>query len=403
MNAWKPKPAGGTARIVPTAPVLREREDRLDALSRLAAKLGHDFNNHLAPILGYATMIKEDAGDNGTVCQYASVVEKVARQTTERLEEMLSAVRPQRRFHPMPTDLAELVKKEVSDWQATLAATAQITVRLNVAPCRLSLDHTHWQQVVRHLLKNAHYALGTGGTLEISLEPAAMDSQAAADLGLATTENFRLTVTDNGFGMTEETLKQAFHPFFTTRPKGTAHGLGLTLVHNVVRLHGGQVVLESREDEGTTVTIWLPAHSAPAPEKASPSHRMPAPVTTGLRTGRKILVVDDDAMVREVIKTALQRANFEAIIATNGQEGLEAFRKYSKDIALIVADVAMPVLGGLEMVQKIRQSQPSVPVVFISGEITVMPPELASSGTTMLVKKPFALKGFVETIKSQLG
>jgi len=403
MNAPKSKPKREALRA-PVAPALRAREERLDALNRLASKLGHDFNNHLAPILGYVTMIKEDAAGNAPVLHYASVMDHAARQTTELLDTMLSAVRPQRRFHLESTDLTALVREEAARWQAGLPANAQISVKLDLAPCTLTVDRAQWQQVVQQLLKNAHYALGTGGTLEISLQAAPVDEQAASDLGLSTTDTYCLTVADNGFGMSDETMQQAFHPFFTTRPKGTAQGLGLTLVHNVVRLHGGQIVLKSREDEGTTVTIWLPTTPVAAVDEIRPALTPQALVATGRLTGRKVLVVDDDAMVREVVKTALQRAGLVVVTAANGQEGLEVFHKHSKDLALIISDVSMPVLGGFEMVRQIRNGGVPVPVIFISGEIATVPAEFESPAVaTVLVRKPFALKGFVETIKSHLG
>lgn len=392
---------------MPRSPVLRARDDRLDALNQLASKLVHDFNNFLAPILGYVTMIKEDTEPNSPVRHYVAVMETAACQTTGSLEQVLSAVRPQRRFRKRPTDLALLIHEELLQWEATLTRTARITVKSRLDPCQVVVDPDHWRRVIQQLLKNGHYALGTGGTLNISLHDMLIDRERATDLGLATERVFQLIIQDDGFGMSEETLDRAFDPYFTTRPKGSALGLGLTLVHNVVRLHHGQIVLESREDKGTTVTVWLPAEAeASSPEDTNRLPEIPIKTAPVRREGRSILVVDDDAMVREVIKTALQRANLTVLTAHNGKEGLAVFRKHAKELGLIISDVAMPVLGGFEMLREIRQAGSTLPVIFISGETATIPSWFQSSGADddpVLIKKPFALKGFVETVRNRLG
>ncbi|MHB8523533.1 MAG: response regulator [Limisphaerales bacterium] len=391
---------------MPRSPTLREREERLESLKLLAGQLAHDFNNFLVPILGYVSLIKEDLGADSPAQQYATALETSARKTENMLDGVLLATRPQRRFRPKLTDFRALVERELDDWTGALPSNARITVTRKLAPCSLVLDEAQWQDAVRQLLRNARFALATGGNLEVALQPHNLTSELAAELGMASTDGFQLVVRDDGFGMAPEVVRRAFEPFFSTRPKNQGLGLGLTIVHSVVRLHGGQVVLESKEDGGTTVNIQIPI--------AQPEVELPvadgdqgrvAPAPARRPAGSKVLLVDDDPLVLEVIKACLQRAQFDVHVAYDGQAGLKLYKKQPRDWALIITDLAMPVMGGIEMVQQIRQIDPGAEVILVSGDVEASREEnIARLGLPQatLIKKPFTLKGLMEAIKPHL-
>lgn len=403
-----PATANPRHRVVPVpgSPALREREERLESLKLLAGRLAHDFNNFLVPILGYVSLIKEDLGADSPAQQHATALETAARKTETMLDVVLLATRPQRRFRPKPTDLSALVAAALDEWTGALPSNARITVTRKLAPCSLVLDEAQWQSALQQLLRNARFALATGGNLEVTLQPQTLARPLAAELGIASTEVVELVVRDAGFGMAPEVLRRAFEPFFSTRPKNQGLGLGLTIVHSVVRLHGGQVVLESKEDSGTTVRIQIPIAQpeVESPVAAGDKSRV-APPSARRPQSSQVLLVDDDPLVLEVIKACLQRAQFEVQVAHDGQEGLKLYKRHPRDWALIITDLAMPVMGGIEMVLQIRQIDPGAEVILVSGDAEASSEEnLARLGLPLatLIKKPFTLKGLMEAIRAHV-
>jgi CheY-like chemotaxis protein len=406
-------PSSGTSRakLVPaTCLVLRERDERLESLKSLAGRLAHDFNNGLAPILGYLSLIQEEVPAGSQARQYAQAMEKAARETEGLLETLLLATRPQRRFRPKQCDFTQLVERTIAEWSAALPDASQLAIQKSLCPCTLIVDEAQWQNVLKQLLRNAHFALATGGTLTICLQPQTLAADQAASLGIGACEVFHLVLHDTGFGMSAATLARAFEPFFSTRPKTQGLGLGLTIVHSVVRLHGGQVVLESAEDAGTTVKIWLPAKHeeiAAAPVEAPVSTPLAEPAAKAFTApGTKVLLVDDDPLVLEVIRACLQRAQFEIYVARDGQEGLRLYQKHAHELALIISDVTMPRLNGIDMVQQIRRMNPAMRVILVSGDAHATRQDALAAITPKpppLIQKPFTLKDLMDVVRAQLS
>lgn len=241
---------------LPPPAALRDRDERLQALKGLVAHLAHDFNNSLVPLMGYATLLKEDLGGSGS--PYLAKLEGCARRSQDLMESLLLATHPERHFSPRQVDFPDLLQRTIEAWLKALPASAQISLETSLAPCVLWIDEGQWSKVIQHLLRNAQGALAEGGRLEITLRPCTLTASQAADLGMSETQVFELSFEDSGCGMPEDVLKRACDPLFTTRPGSPTAGLGLTLVHSVVRLHGGQMDVESAEDAGTVVRIWLP-------------------------------------------------------------------------------------------------------------------------------------------------
>ncbi|HSH96404.1 MAG TPA: response regulator [Roseimicrobium sp.] len=390
----------------PTRPDLRERDQRMESLKFLAGRIAHDFNNYLAPILGYVTLIKEEVAGNASALEYAGSLEMSGRRSERAIETILLACRPQRRYRPETTDLSKLLQDEVTRWKAALPATAKIDVGSNLDSCVVHIDTTQWRSVIQQLLGNAHFALATGGHLQIELHPVRLDPEQQSALGIAGSEFFELSISDNGFGMPGNVVRHAFDPFYTTRPKGSALGLGLSIVHAIVRLHGGQVTLESEENRGTTVRIFLPTGALPVQEPLNQENTPAAAAPPHQSRGRKVLVVDDDPMVREVIRACLQRAGYDLHLARDGAEGLKLFNQLGDEIALIISDVTMPNLNGVEMYRKIRETNATIPVLMISGDADAkVESGLAQLGANRppLIKKPFAVKGLLEEVRKRLG
>ncbi|MGV3771911.1 MAG: response regulator, partial [Verrucomicrobiales bacterium] len=349
-------------RLVPADPEIRERDERLESLKAVVGKLAHDFNNFLVPQLGYVTLIKEDLAAGSMSAQYADTLEEAARKTEATLEHILLGMRPHRRFNPRQFDLSSLLLDATNAWERELPKTAQITVLKEIATgCELNGDSDQWVNLFNQLFSNARYALATGGTLEVTLSPEQLSPDKQAALGLSDSKVFKITFKDDGFGMSPAVLKRAFEPFYTSRTQVKVPGIGLTIVHSVTHLHGGQVEVATSDDIGTTLTIYAPVVPI---AQLKPSMRTPASKTT---LG-KILLVEDDPLVREVLRSSLQSHQKEVILAQNGEEGLHAFKKYLGNWDLIVTDVVMPKLNGIELFKAIRALDKEVSIIMVSGD-----------------------------------
>jgi CheY-like chemotaxis protein len=295
----------------------------------------------------------------------------------------------------------------VDAWQAGLPVSVIIAVEKKIDSCCTRLDPTQWRSVIRHLLQNARFALASGGNLEVTLKRQELTPSEVAELRVASHQVLRLTVQDNGIGMSDTTLRRACEPFFSTRPRTRAAGLGLTFVYSMARFHGGQIVIESEEDVGTTVTIWLPAVSVVADPPAFGTNtdfiRKPA---ARINSG-KVLVIDDDPMLLEVLKACLQRSHFEVQTASDGAEGWEIFKKQGEGLALVVCDVNMPNMDGIDMAREVRKVNARIPILLMSGEEDYAMVEglrrLDGLPLPPLLKKPFKLADFMRMVQQPLG
>jgi signal transduction histidine kinase len=228
-------------------------------MKELVGNLAHSFNNSLAPLTGYVTLLAEEIKPGSSGAQYLSKFEGSVGKAESMIESLVQATHPERTYLPKRTDLSALLQRTTEAWMKSLPASAQVDVQSHVEPCTLCVDEAQWTQVIRHLLRNAQTALADEGTLRLGLHQTTLTAAQAAELGMTDLTVYELVVTDTGGGMSEEVLERACDPLFTTERQAPMAGLGLTLVHSVVQLHGGQLELTSSEGEGTTVRIWIPA------------------------------------------------------------------------------------------------------------------------------------------------
>lgn len=380
---------------------VRIRDERLAALKAFAGRLAHDFRNSLVPQLGYATLVKEQTAEDSPALPFVAKLESSTRRLENYLDAILLAVRPERRFAPKPCDFAALVRRVLKAWKESLPEEASIRITVDMDPCELVADESQWAVAIEHLLKNARFSLATGGSLRIGLRARSLTPEQAAEIGLAATPSFQLVVQDDGFGMAESVLQRACEPFFTTRPKGQAAGLGLTLVHSVARLHGGQVVLESAEDAGTTVTLWLPA-SAPVPDLKR-SALQPAPGSAATAANAKVLLVEPDPLVLEATKSYLKRLPVEIVSTEDVKQGLKLFQRGRSEWRAVVAGAGLPGVSALDLCAQIRRWVPGISVILIRGDTgTGAEGALAELGSppAAVLKKPFALKTLADTLSA---
>jgi PAS domain S-box-containing protein len=359
---------------------LRQAE-KMEAVGRLAGGIAHDFNNILGGILGYAEMLAENAPPGSPLKRYADNVLTGASRASGLVDQILSYSRSQRGKR-IPVDLGTIVAEALELVRGSLAPAITLEAELPSAPLHVVGDETQLHQVTMNLCTNAIHAMGEGGTLRLTLEPA----DVAAERPLAHTtlragHYARLTVADTGSGMDEATLERVFEPFFTTKEIGKGTGLGLSLVYGIVTDSGGAIDVTSAPGRGSRFAIYLPRVDTPAAIEDAAA----GPIQRG--RGERVLVVDDEEALVAVTAEVLKHIGYEPIGCADGSAALAAFD--SARIDAVIADEVMPGLTGTELARALRRHRADLPIVLMSGYSGPMLTERALAvGITEVLKKP---------------
>ena len=388
------------ARRVPGDPQLRARDEKLESLKAVAGKLAHDFNNFLVPQFGYLTLLKEELPAASTGAVYSTRMETAGRQTEKYIESILLGMRPHRQFSPAEFSLSALVDSALDQWRAEIPPATEIELRRAIEPSTLPGDERHWRSAILHLLSNARYALATGGALDVTLKRRTLDGPEVQRLGLESDDVYELVVHDTGFGMPAEAVARAFEPFFTTRTQIKAAGLGLTIVHAVTQFHGGQVELQSVEDRGTTVRICLPVHGVTGRDKFLSVGGAPI----AAKPKRKVLLIEDDPLINEVLRDWLGRFDFEVQIATNPQDAAKHFERKRSEWSLAIIETDLSSGHAEEIFSQLVPSNTNLPWIFLAGR---RKPELTGIAATatppLVIQKPVTLRAFAEVVQRHIS
>jgi signal transduction histidine kinase/ActR/RegA family two-component response regulator len=326
---------------------LRQAE-RLDSLGQLAGGIAHDFNNILAVISGYADMLREELAGHPCLADVQAIEQAAARGSglTRQLL-IFSRLEPSR---PETLDLNAVAADMQRLLGRTLGEDIALSTMLSPDLPPITMDRSKLEQVLMNAVMNSRAAMPSGGRLTIA-------TSAEADGRFV-----RLTIADTGCGMAPEVAARAFEPFFTTKGRGKGTGLGLATAYGVVTDAGGTISLQSQPGQGTTVQVRLPA-GAPAPAAA-------APVATAVPAGgagRRILVVEDEDGVRDIVCRILTKAGYEVLAAGDPAEALKLCLDRNLRLDALLSDVIMPGMSGTQLAAELRQSRPSLPVLFMSG------------------------------------
>jgi two-component system, cell cycle sensor histidine kinase and response regulator CckA len=378
-------------------PLLRARDERLESLKAVAGKLAHDFNNFLVPQFGYVALLKEEMPGESGSAQYLSAMETATKRTESYIESILLAMRPERQLSVEEFSLDAVVNDALARWSAEAAPGMMVEVKHTVEPCTITGDAKHWRNAVGQLLGNARYALATGGRLEVELARKQLPGEEIVRLGLNTDDVYGLTVRDSGFGMSSSVAQRAFEPFFTTRTQIKAPGLGLTIVHSVAQVHGGQVELRSAEEQGTTVTVWIPANGFDA-RQVTGSGRAARP---GPGVKKKVLLIEDDPLVKEVLRDWLGRMGLEVHIAGAPEEADRMMKTWGAELSLVITETDLRGGKGEELYARLAEVNEGLPWIFLAGKRKPEIPEGVAEGTLapLIMQKPVTLRTLAEVVR----
>ncbi len=384
-----------------------QQAQRLENLGQLAGGIAHDFNNILAVIVNYATFVSDEL-DGASESDWAQRWEtargdvgqvKLAAERAARLTHQLLAFARREAVRPQVLDLDQVISAIAEMLRRTIGEHVELVTSLAGDLSPVLADPGQLEQVLVNLAVNARDAMPGGGTLtietaNITVEDGAIDGASPALPG----RNVLLRVSDSGTGMPADVIEHAFDPFFTTKAEGAGTGLGLATVYGIVSQAGGRIQIHSEPGAGTTFSITLPvtAEIAVLAAKHVPHQRSPR--------GETVLVVEDEAPLREVTKRIFARNGYHVITAGSGPEATEIVRGYQGEIHLLVTDVVMPHMLGKELAAEILAIKPDIGVLFISGYAQ---PVLTSQGMldpdAALLEKPFSEAGLMDKVAQVLN
>jgi len=363
---------------------------RLQSVGQLAGGVAHDFNNVLTVIVATCDAALDGLDDDSATSNDLRTI-KAAGQRAAGLTRQLLLFSRQDVRNPAIIDPNQLVADLRPLLSNTLREDVDLATTLEPTLWPVYADRTQLEQVLLNLAANARDAMPEGGKLCIETHNVELDEKRIEDLGapLSAGPHVQLQVSDDGEGMSDQTLAHAVEPFFTTKPKGVGTGLGLASVYGIVATAGGHLQIESTLGAGTTVRILLPARPSAKVAHAPRSLAPPRTADGAHERARTILLVDDERAVRASTRRLLIGAGFSVIEACDGEEALQHFSRHDSDIGLVITDVMMPNMNGAEFVELLRNMRPDLPVLFVTGYA-----DDALSGPTaanaQLLRKPFS-------------
>jgi two-component system cell cycle sensor histidine kinase/response regulator CckA len=337
----------------------------MEAVGRLAGGVAHDFNNLLTAILGYAELLSSSRELSPVSRQSVEMIQKAGRQAAAVTHQLLAFSRKQM-LQPRVIDLNALVIDFQKILHRVIGEHIDLKTRPEAANARVKADPNQIEQVILNLGVNARDAMPKGGSLVIRTAEVELDASAARTqaLDLAPGAYVLLEVSDTGKGMTDEVKSRIFEPFFTTKEPGKGTGLGLSTVYGVVRQSGGSVTVLSGPGAGSTFRIYLPLEIG---ELDQSRPKTVAPLEMPCKTAETVLVVEDEEIVRELVCQVLSDQGYDVLCANNGREGIRMSEEHPGPIQLLMTDVVMPVIGGLELARKLSASRPDMKVLYVSG------------------------------------
>ena len=372
---------------------------KLEALGTLAGGIAHDFNNILSGIVAFSQVSATDNPDNPELQKNLAEVLKAGRRGASLVQQILSFSR-QGKLERSSQQLAPVVDEALTLLRATLPASIQIERQLEAGLPDALVNSTQLHQIVMNLGTNAGHAMkNQPGRLTVSLGRVSLsETEARREGELAAGDFLKLVVADTGRGMDEATRQRVFEPFFTTKRAGTGSGLGLSVVHGIVKEHGGAIRVDSALGQGTTITIHLPALAT----TTLPVQAQPQELARG--SGQRVLFVDDDEALRGVARKMLVRLGYEPAIFDSSEAVLTAFQKEPDAYAALVSDLSMPGLSGLELGRQMLQLRPDFPIVLASGfggKLTRA--DAQELGIRDLVSKPLDFETLAQVLELALG
>ena len=355
---------------------------KLETIGQLAGGIAHHFNNLLTIVMGNAELMQRSLPRESDCYHMAEQVVNAAQRAGDLTSQLLAFAR-KGRFKVVPVDLHDLIQRSVDLLDVTIDKRIEIRLDLQASDFMSRGDPAQLENVLLNLALNACDAMPQGGLIEISTRNASFGADDARPESLDAGHYIAIAIRDTGIGMSQETQAHIFEPFFTTKEVGKGAGLGLASVYGCVSNHGGAVTVRSAEGEGTTFEIYLPA------ERQEPAQ--PARLTA--RPRGRILLVDDEESVRAFGAEVLRREGYEIVTCANGAEAMRVFAENPERFDLVILDMVMPKLDGLDTFRQMKRIRPDIRAMLSSGfSINDLPREILDEGVLDFLAKPYRIE-----------
>jgi len=370
---------------------------KMEALGTLAGGIAHDFNNILSAVLGYSELGLQDLEDPAhPLYPKLKAINHAGHRAKELVEQILAFSRMQEQLQA-PIKVSPIVKEALKLLQSSLPANIQ--VKATIKPDRPVLgDPTQIHQIIMNLCTNAYHAMQeSGGILGVALEQLAVDApEDTGLLDLPPGQYLRLTVSDTGTGISQAIIDRIFEPYFTTKDKGKGTGLGLAVVHGIVKRHGGDIGVESRVGEGTQFTVMLPICGDETAENGFHAVSLP-------RGTEHVLLVDDEKDLVEIGSEMLQRLGYRVTAITGSLDALETFKEDPFRFNVIVSDYNMPGLTGDQMARQMLSIRRDTPIIICTGFSEVFDKQRAQAmGIRQILMKPLTMEAIAHAVREVL-
>ncbi len=338
------------------------QSQKMEAIGILAGGIAHDFNNMLGAIIGYTDLVRAKVERDSPTHRKLSNVLTAARRAADLVRQILTFSRGSQ-SERQPLDIASIVKEALKLLRPSLPTTIEIVSTVTPNLGTVKADPTQIHQVLMNLCTNAAHAMrGSCGTLEVSLERTTLSRKEATGYhGLHAGDYLVLSVADNGTGMDEEVRLRIFDPFYTTKPQGEGTGMGLAVVHGIVHGHGGDIRVETEPGAGSTFKVYLPVFTR---EHDTAGAHMRHDVPRGTE---RVLFVDDEQLLVDLGEELLREQGYAVEAYSSSLEALEAFKKAPRRFDVVVTDLTMPKMAGLELARQCRASHHDIPIVLCTG------------------------------------
>jgi len=374
-----------------------QQAHKMEAIGTLAGGIAHDFNNVLGIILGNAELAMDEVPEWYTAQENLKEVRKACLRAKDMVKQILAFSR-QTELERKPVKLSPIIKESVKLLRSSLPTTIDIRQHISAESDTVSADATQISQVLINFCTNAAHAMAEeGGLLEIGLEDLELDEDAVRQYDDLKPGNYvRLTVSDTGHGIEPEIMDRIFDPYFTTREVDQGTGMGLAVVHGIVKNHGGVIMVDSEPGKGATFRILLPAvESGVIPEAEAPEA-----VPGG---SERILFVDDEQPLVNLAKKMLERLGYAVVTRMSSLEALEAFRAQPDKFDLVITDMTMPHMTGDKLAKEVIRIRPDIPIILCTGHSDRIDELRAKAmGIRAFVMKPFLKRDIATTVREVL-
>jgi PAS domain S-box-containing protein len=373
----------------------KHKSQKLETLGTLAGGIGHDFNNILTPILGYSEIIKENLPEDSKAKSYINEVIDGCLRAKEIITQMLSFSRDNEQKR-QPLNIVPIVKEALKLIRPSIPWTIEIRQKFEKINSIILADPTRIHQVIMNLCTNAYQAMQEkGGTLSIEVKQIYIDEKTSRKyIDLKNGHYIKLIVSDTGKGMDAETREHIFEPFFTTKEEGT--GMGLAVVHGIVKNHDGRINVYSEEGRGTTFNLFFPVIDRYEKEEQISDNK-------AISGNGTILLVDDRKNVSNILNQILSQLGYRVIITNSSLNALEIFQQHPEKFDLVITDMIMPEMNGLELSKKLRKIDSHLPILMISGHgYNVSRKKLKEAGINQLIHKPILTHELAKSVHKVL-